>query len=468
MPVSPPLEVWFDPVRLLDEMPATLPFLRSTRRVGVVGLFQSGKTTFLTSLVAHLRSHDPAHLHLGPDVDVYPPAELPPDEGFEAFAFEAHRARLAREHRWPEKTAAVAQYKGDLTMRVRGGERRTRLSLLDCPGERLGDLPMAGRTFGAWSDWMLEQLRSPDNRAHAEEFLRLTDAGEGDAETLTAAYRRTLARLALAYTPIVSPSCFVLDEGGHEIPPEGRTVEWISTHRFVGLNEGRQFAPMSADHRARRPELERVFGERYDAYRARAVTPLARWLKRCHHLVVLVDVTMILSGGLGMLRAHSALIDQILAYTDPGFGTVGEWARRATAALGVPLAGVRRVTFVAAKADKVHPDDRVRLDGLLRQLVRPSVRRHEARAEHLDIEYLICSAIKSTGATRDGRLVGALPGAGEGESSFSVSRVPEAWPAEDWPAYRFTGVDPKFPTNELYPPPHSGMHLAARSILGLD
>ncbi|MEZ6317645.1 MAG: YcjX family protein [Phycisphaerales bacterium] len=461
-----PVSHVFDPVRLLDEMPATLPFIRSTRRVGVVGLFQSGKTTFLTSLIAHLRSHDPAHLHLGTGVDVYPPVELAAEEGFEAFAFEAHRARLAREHRWPEKTAAVAQYRADLTVKVGASERRTRLSLLDCPGERLADLPMAGRSFGEWSEWMLEQLRSPQNRGHAAEFLALVETHEADAEALLAAYRRTLARLALAYTPIVSPSFFVLDEGGEEIPAAGRSVEWIAANRAVGLDKDNQFAPMNAEHRARRPELERVFGGRFDAYRAHAVTPLAKWLKRSHHLVVLVDVSMILAGGLGMLRSHAALIDQILAYTDPGFGSVGEWARRATAAFGVPLAGVRKITFVAAKADKVHPDDRVRLDGLLRQLVRPSVRRHEAKAEHLDIEYLICSAIKSTGATKDGRLVGGLPGAGE--SSFSVSRVPEAWPAEDWPAYRFTGVDPKFPSNELYPPPHSGMHLAAKSILGLD
>ena len=64
--------------------------------------------------------------------------------------------------------------------------------------------------------------------------------------------------------------------------------------------------------------------------------------------------------------------------------------------------------------------------------------------------------------------MGALPGSSGADSSFAVSRVPDRWPAEDWGAFRFTGVAPKFPANELYPPPHSGMHLAARSILGLE
>ena len=449
-------------------MPTTLPFVRSVRRVGVVGLFQSGKTTFLTSLIAHLRAHDPAALHLGDGVDVHPPVELEPEEGFARFAFDAHRARLAREQRWPDKTAAVSQYRADVGITVKGRRRDVRLSLLDCPGERLADLPMAGRTYAQWSDWMLDQLAAPQNRAHAAPILSATGAGEGDAGAVLLAYRRSLAALALAYTPIASPSFFVLDESGEEVPRQHRDVAWMAEHRIAGLDADRQFAPMSEAHRARCPEMAARFERHYNAYRAHAALPLARWLKRCHHLVVLVDIPMVLAGGLGMLRAHAALIDQILAYTDPGFGPLGELARLATGAVGLPLGGVRRLTFVAAKADAVSAEDRVKLDALLRQLVRPSVRRHEAASEHLDVEYLIVSAIKSTGATADGRLVGALPGAGGADSSFSVSRVPDRWPAEDWGAYRFTGVAPKFPANELYPPPHSGMHLAARSILGLE
>ena len=40
---------------------------RTRIRVGVIGMYQSGKTVLLTALVNHLVSHDPDRLPLGAD-----------------------------------------------------------------------------------------------------------------------------------------------------------------------------------------------------------------------------------------------------------------------------------------------------------------------------------------------------------------------------------------------------------------
>lgn len=438
---------------------------RKSVDVGVVGLYQSGKTTFLTSLIAHLTHHDPEAFPIGRGVDIAPPRALPTDPGFESFNAEANRARLSKDGRWPEKTAAITQHRAELDLSG-SISRSVRLSLLDCPGERMADLPMAGKDFGEWSDWTLAQLRAGTLASHCAGFLQAADAQEGDADAYVRTYREALAKLALSYTPMVSPSYFMLDEQGGEIAPSERTVEALVHQRHAGLDAERQFAPMSVEHRASMPELAARFAAHYDDYQRIAVAPLARWLRRCQHLVVLVDLSMVLSGGLGMLRAHRALIDQLLEAADPGFGDLGEFTRRVTSLVGRPLPGVRKITFVATKSDKFHPEDRVRLDGLLRQMVRESVRRNASRAKHLDIEYLICAAVRSTRATTDGRLMATLPGR-DTPSVFSVSRVPEEWPRDGWGEYRFTSVEPRIPENEMYAPPHIGMHLVARSVLGL-
>lgn len=40
---------------------------RQRIRVGVIGMYQSGKTVLLTSLINHLLNHDPDRLPLGTD-----------------------------------------------------------------------------------------------------------------------------------------------------------------------------------------------------------------------------------------------------------------------------------------------------------------------------------------------------------------------------------------------------------------
>lgn len=443
------------------------PLVTPARNVGVVGLYQSGKTTLLTSLVAHLQHHDERAFPVGSGVRIVPPESLDVDAGFDRFAFEAHRARLSRESRWPEKTAHISQYRA--LVRTDGAQRRrARLTITDCPGERLADIPMVGRSYSAWSDWMLDVLRQGAHAGHASAFLAAIDERGGGAERLTRAYREALARLALDFTPIVSPSLFVLGEHGEEVPVHGRSVDWLVEHRCVGLGDGQEFTPLDAGTREAHPRLASLFEKRFEGYRERVIAPLGRWLRRCSHLVVLVDVPMILAAGPGMLRAHTRLIDQLLASVDPGFGPAGELVRRAAGALGVAMPGVRRITFVASKADQVHPEDHPRLDSLLRQLVRQSVRRHEAQAAYLDVEYFVVSAVRSADATSEGRLVARLGVGDQHDSDFSVSRVPEAWPADGWGAYRFARVRPRVPANEMYPPAQTGLHLVARSMLGLD
>src|SRR5690606_14002067 len=93
------------------------PF-RNRRAVGLVGLFYSGKTVLLTSLIAHLRNHDPDRLPLavgggGPEVTLL--GERPPLLCDERFDVDDHYNRLVVSD-WPAKTDRLNEYRAELVV----------------------------------------------------------------------------------------------------------------------------------------------------------------------------------------------------------------------------------------------------------------------------------------------------------------------------------------------------------------
>ena len=106
-------------------------------RVGVVGLYNAGKTVLLTSLINHLQDHDPDRFPLGEPGHVRPQVRpsLPPDPGWAAFNYAGFRDALVHDGRWPEKTRDRSQFacqfeRSDWTF------SDCLLKLYDLPGER--------------------------------------------------------------------------------------------------------------------------------------------------------------------------------------------------------------------------------------------------------------------------------------------------------------------------------------------
>src|SRR5690554_7876476 len=79
-----------------------LPKFRLRRqRVGVVGLYRSGKTVFLTSLINHLQNHNPHHFRLGRgDVKLTYSGNLKPSR-FAEFPYLQYRNQLVNAKEWP-------------------------------------------------------------------------------------------------------------------------------------------------------------------------------------------------------------------------------------------------------------------------------------------------------------------------------------------------------------------------------
>ncbi len=441
---------------------ASLLFKTTECRVGVVGLYSAGKTVLLTSLVNHLADHDPDRFAFaGGEATVRKFAPLPPDAGWTQFQYAGFRDALVHAGKWPEKTR-------DRSMYSCGFERTdwrfsdAIVKLYDLPGERLADAAMLTRDFAEWSDHILGRIRTDTPyRTACAEYLDAVGVRSASETDILRTYRLALARLILAFKPLISPSTFLLDTAGGLAKPD--TPEALAAARVCGLDAANQFAPLPPEARAARPELAVQFALRYERYKAEVAVPFLGALRSCHSLVVLVDVTMLLAGGVGMYDDNRQIVRDLFEVLHPGESTFQAVGRNLSYLLlprQLRPAWVNRVAFVAPKVDLVHPTDRDRVLHLLKRMVGKLADDRDG----LRAGFFNCSAVVSakvlplTGDERhligvpyrgpDGRRI--APGA---EQRFRVSAVPDDWPA-DWPAGRFSfpEVYPTVPPRKDCPP----------------
>jgi len=433
----------------------------SEHRIGIVGLARAGKTVFLTSLIDHLRYHDPARFVLGTDGEArirkFRTERV--DDEWAPFPYEHFRDSLVHHAQWPEKTRDRSQFvctfeRSDWLL------SNAKLKLYDFPGERIADAAMAGLDYAGWSDHVLDLFQADsDYRGIVSDFMATTPGEDADERQIVTSYRLALARLILNYNHYVTPSAFLLGADGKRARPG--TPEEIAAQRVCGMDGDHEFAPLSHEQRKRLPSLAATFTDRYDAYKRSVVVELIKALRSCHSLIVLVDVVTLLAGGVSMYNGNLRIIEDLFEVLDPGEGPLGRIIKDSVSLL-LPHhwrpGGIRKVAMAATKLDLVHPSDRDRITILLEQMCR---RKAEDR-DGLDAAFESCSAIASTQMLDGGdrELFGMLTHGAQGETippgevaRFSVSEPPEEWPT-DWPSgqYCFPHVYPRVPKRQDCPP----------------
>ncbi|MEX0285040.1 MAG: YcjX family protein, partial [Paracoccaceae bacterium] len=136
-------------------------------RLGVTGLARSGKTVFITSLVANLldRGRMPGLVaqQEGRINAVY--LQPQPDDTVPRFDYENHLAALTGpQPHWPDSTRAVSELRLSFKARPAGllaglqGPRTVHLDIVDYPGEWLLDLALLEKSYEVWSAETLERI----------------------------------------------------------------------------------------------------------------------------------------------------------------------------------------------------------------------------------------------------------------------------------------------------------------------
>lgn len=444
-------------------------FFEPVIRLGVTGLARSGKTVFITSLVANLLDRGRMTGLVAQQEGRINAAYLQPqpDDIVPRFDFESHLSDLTGpEPHWPDSTRAVSELRLSFKARPAGllaglqGPRTVHLDIVDYPGEWLLDLALLDKSY---QDWSRETLSRLEQRPVADEFLKLAQSSDpaGPHEEPTA------QALAGAFTTYLNRA---RAEGFYDCTP-GR---FLLPGDLAG-SPVLTFAPIPVSGPARRRTLQREMERRYEAYKSQVVKPFFRdHFSRIDRQVVLVDALGAIHKGPQAVEDMRRAMADILSAFRPGRNA---W-------LSQLLLGkrVERILFAATKADHLHHTQHPRLTAIMEALTREARDRasfagSETAALSLASLRATTEEIRSHNGTELPCVRGTLLDSGK-QAAFYPGELPddpahllgparngaEAWLNED---YGFMAFAPAHLT--LRPgdgPPHIRLDRAAQFLIG--
>jgi predicted YcjX-like family ATPase len=438
-------------------------------RLGVTGLARSGKTVFITSLVANLldRGRMPG-LVAERDGRVEAAYLQPqPDDTVPRFDYESHLSALTGQSpQWPDSTRAISELRLSLRVRPSGllsglqGPRVVHLDIVDYPGEWLLDLALLDKTYDQWASEVLARIAK---RTCAQGYMeRARDVDP------TAPHDEALAQdLAKGFTAYLHGA-------------RGQGYSDCTPGRFLlpgdlGGSPVLTFAPIPFVEPSKRRSLHREMERRYEAYKSRVVKPFFRdHFARIDRQVVLVDVLGAIHNGPQAVEDMRAAMTDILGAFKPG----------RNAFLSRLLRGkrVEKILFAATKSDHLHHEQHPRLTAIIEALTRDA--RDRARFAGAETAALSIAALRATTEltrSHDGRdlkcVRGTLLDTGK-QAALYPGELPdhpselldparagdEAWLGDD---YQFMGFAPA--PLSLKPgdgPPHIRLDRAAQFLIG--
>ncbi|MCI4662131.1 MAG: YcjX family protein [Neomegalonema sp.] len=430
-----------------------------TVRLGVTGLSRSGKTVFITSLVANLlRRGRMSGLQAQAECRIKSAILTPqPDMQAPRFDFEAHHEALyASPPRWPQSTRSISQLR--LSMRIErtgflsgfSGDGIVHLDIVDYPGEWLLDLGLMGLNYRTWSE---QALASVARRSQAQGFRDWLGAADltgrfEEARAIEGAQRFT------AYLKAAKQDGFAgVGPGRFLLPGE---MEGAPALTFIPLP--------SESTGAYATEFER----RFEGYKRHVVRPFFRdHFSRLDRQIVLVDLLSAISNGPEALGDLKQTLSQILTAFRPGENS---WL--------APLLGRRidRLLLGVTKADHIHHSAHPALQSLVRDLLAQTLDR--AAFKGAEVEAMALAALRATvedEILQDGQrfdcVRGRLLGSGKdarlfpGEPPASLSEISGSdWESGDFHAYAF--APPILSKRENEGPPHIRLDRACEFLIG--
>lgn len=444
-------------------------FFEPVIRLGVTGLARSGKTVFITSLVANLidRARMPQLLAQAEGRIEAAYLQPQPDDTLPRFDFETHLAALtAAQPHWPDSTRTVSELRLSLRVRPSGllsglsGPRTLHLDIVDYPGEWLLDLGLIDKTYDQWSREVMARIGP---RTEAAAFLAQVNDVD-PAAPLDEPLAQDLARRFTGYLNAARAAGYYDCTPGRFILPGELAGSPVLT-----------FAPLPGEGDGPRKSLRREMARRFEAYKAQVVKPFFRdHFSRIDRQVVLVDA-------LGAIhKGPQAVEDMRQAMAE----TLGAFRPGRNAFLARLLRGnrVERILFAATKADHLHHSQHPRLSAIMQALTRDARARADfAGAQTAAMSIAALRATVEETLTHGGRSLdcvrGTLLETGK-QAAFYPGDLPDDpnrllgparegapnWLDEDYQVMNFAPAPLRLKPGEG--PPHIRLDRAAQFLIG--
>ena len=438
-------------------------------RIGVTGLARSGKTVFITSLVANLldrgRMSQVAAISEGRVLAAY--LQPQPDVTVPRFDYENHRAALLGSNpHWPDSTRAVSELRLSLKVQSAGllagfqKPRTVHLDIVDYPGEWLLDLALLDKSYEQWSADVLDRLAA---RSEGAEYLDAI-SGVNGTETLEEPIAQHLAQRFTDYLHAARDAGYYDCTPGRFLLPGDLAGSPVLT-----------FAPLPAVEQAPRKSLQREMERRFEAYKAKVVKPFFQdHFSRIDRQVVLVDALGAIHRGPQAVNDMRQAMADILSAFRPG----------KNAFLNRLLLGkrVERIMFAATKADHLHHRQHSKLTAIMEALTRDA--RDRAQFAGARTQSLALASLRTTveeTVDHDGRMLDCVRGTllkGGKQAAFYPGELPDdpnhilsaaksgatSWLQDD---YQFMAFAPaKLSLKPGFGPPHIRLDRAAQFLIG--
>ena len=346
-------------------------------RLGVTGLARSGKTVFISSLVANLldRGRMPgltgkANIRAGF-------LQPQPDDTVPRFDYETHlEALTGADPFWPESTRSISELRLSFRVEPEGffagmrGPRTVHVDIVDYPGEWLLDLLLLDKSYDEWAS---ESLTRMGHRAEGAAFRALYEQTDGSAPHDEAVAQA----LASAYADYLTVS---RDNGWSDCTP-GR---FLLPGDLAG-SPVLTFAPVSGD--AKRGSLRREMERRFAAYKSKVLRPFFRdHFAKIDRQIVLVDALGALHRGRPAVRELRDTLSGLMQAFRPGRNRI----------LARLLGGrrVEKILFAATKVDHLHHGQHGDLAAFMDSLVRQA--RDRADFAGAETASLCLAALRAT------------------------------------------------------------------------
>ncbi len=444
-------------------------FFEPVIRLGVTGLARSGKTVFITSLVANLmdRGRMPGLLAASEGRIEAAFLQPQPDDTVPRFEYETHLSALTSPTpHWPDSTRAVSELRLSLRVRPSGllaglqGPRTVHLDIVDYPGEWLLDLALLDKSYADWSQEVLTRITT---RTEAAAFLAQTKAADLSARIDEPA-AQSLAQGFTAYLSAARDAGFYDCTPGRFLLPGDLAGSPVLT-----------FAPLPRPASTPRRSLWREMERRFEAYKSKVVKPFFRdHFARIDRQVVLVDALGAIHKGPGAVEDMRGAMADILGAFRPGrnaFLTRLLMGRR-----------VEKILFAATKADHLHHVQHDKLAAIMAALTREARDRADFAGAQTDAMAL--AALRATvedqmtheGETLDmvrgtlldtGKRAAFYPGVLPEDPASLLSQArggASAWLEADYQVMRFAPAPLSLKPGEG--PPHIRLDRAAQFLIG--